>query len=250
MLPENLVIAVVDVLNYQQKHEKMFVPARSFCALSLRFKTSGKYISKGKTYPFKPVSVCIIPAGVNYTRHTHEEEIAVIHFKTLNYVMDEIQVFNVVDGEKYKDLFAKALTLKYKNKVGASYKITSIVYDIFSELTQDIGFSVNQKDNRIVESADYIHRNFGNSQLSINELSKKACVSPAYYRREFNRVYGSSPKEYLDSIRIQYAKSLLETRCFSQKEIALRCGYSDVVYFRTAFKNKTGKSITQFLSKK
>ena len=78
--------------------------------------------------------------------------------------------------------------------------------------------------------------------------AKQACVSPAYYRREFNRVYGTSPKEYFDALRIQYAKSLLETGYFSQKEIAMRCGFADVAYFRTVFKRKIGKSIRQYLA--
>ena len=34
----------------------------------------------------------------------------------------------------------------------------------------------------------------------------------------------------------------------SLKEIAYRCGYSDVGYFRTVFKRKIGKSIKAYLS--
>ena len=52
---------------------------------------------------------------------------------------------------------------------------------------------------------------------------------------------------YLDTLRINYAKSLLEAGYFSQKEIAARCGFLDVGYFRTMFKKKTGKSMKQYL---
>ena len=250
MLPENLAISVTDVLNHHQKHEKVFVPARSFSALTLRLKTAGKYICKGKTIAFEPVSICIIPEGVEYSRNTDEEDILVIHFHMLNYAMEDIQVFKVPDAKKYKDLFTKALSLKYENEIGSKYRITSVVYEILSELTRDVGFAANPKDNRIIESAEYMRQNFWNPELSIEDLAKNACVSPAYYLREFNRVYGTSPKEYLDTLRIQYAKSLLETEYFSQKEIASRCGFSDVGYFRTAFKRKIGKSITEYLSEK
>ena len=64
MLPENLTISVIDVLNYHQKKEKVSVPARSYSAITLRLKTAGKYICKGKTIAFEPVSICIIPEGV------------------------------------------------------------------------------------------------------------------------------------------------------------------------------------------
>ncbi len=248
MLPENLAITVTDVLNYHQKHEKVFVPARTYSAISLRLKTAGKYLCKGKTITFEPTSICIIPAGVAYERNNFEEDILVIHFNMINYAMEEIQVFKVPDAQKYKELFTKALCLKYENDIGSAYRITSVVYEILSELTRDVGFTSNPKDNRIIESAEHMRQNFWNPELSIDNLAVQACVSPAYYRREFNRVYGTSPKDFLDTLRIQYAKTLLETDYFSQKEIAYRCGYSDVGYFRTVFKRKIGKSIKAYLS--
>lgn len=248
MFPDNITISVIDVLNYHQKKGKVFVPARPFSAITLRQKTSGKYMCKGKVVAFEPVCICIIPEDVEYTRNNDEEDILVIHFNMLNYVFEDIQVFKVLDSEKYKSLFIKALNLKYENNVGCMYKITAITYEIFSELVRDVGFSNNIKDNRIIESAEYMRQNFWNPQLSIEEISKKTCVSPAYYRREFRRIYGTSPKDYLDTLRIQYAKSLLETDYFSQKEISSRCGFSDVGYFRTAFKRKIGKSIKEYLA--
>lgn len=248
MLPDNLAISVIDVLTCHQKAGKVSVLARPFSALSLRLKTPGKYICKNKVITFEPVSICIIPEGVKYERNNNEEDLLVIHFNMLNFVMDEIQVFKITDSEKYKNLFLKALNLKYENNVGCMYKITAIVYEIFAELTRDVGFSSNPKDNKIIESAEYMRQNFWDPQFSIEKLSETTCMSPAYYRREFKRIYGTSPKEYLDTLRIQYAKTLLETDYFSHKEISSRCGFSDVAYFRTAFTKKVGKSITKYLS--
>lgn len=248
MLPENLTISAIDVLNYHQNKEIVSVSARSYSAITLRLKTAGKYICKGKTIAFDPVSICIIPEGIPYIRNNEEEDILVIHFNVLNYIFDEIQVFKIHDSEKYKKLFLEALKLKYENNIGCMYKITSIVYEIFSELIRDVGFGNNPKDNRIVEAAEYIHQNLWNPELSIYDLSKRIGVSPAFFRREFNRVYGTSPKSYLDTLRIQYAKTLLETEYFSQKEISSRCGFSDVGYFRTVFKRKIGKSIKEYLA--
>lgn len=248
MLPENLAISVTDVLNYHQKREKVFVSARTYSAITLRLKTPGKYMCKGKTITFEPASICIIPEGVAYERNNFEEDILVIHFHMLNYAMEEIQVFKIPDAQKYKELFTKALKIKYENDIGSTYRITSVVYEILSELTRDVGFTANPKDNRIIESADYIRQNFWNPELSIENLAMQACVSPAYYRREFRRIYESSPKDYLDTLRIQYAKSLLETGYFSQKEVAWRCGYTDVGYFRTVFKRKLGKCIREYLA--
>ena len=249
MLPDNLAVMVTDVLNYHQKKEKRFVPERSFSALTLRRKTAGKYICKGKPIPFAPTSICIVPEGVAYERSTLEEDILVIHFHLLNYAMEEIQVFQVSDPEKYEKLFTEALRLKCENTTGSTYRISAVFYEILAQLVSDVGFTADPKDQRIIESAEYMRQHFEDPGLSVEAMAKQACVSSAYYRREFHRLYGTSPKAYLDALRIHYAKSLLETGYFSQKEIAVRCGFSDVGYFRTMFKRKTGSSIKQYLLK-
>ena len=120
-----------------------------------------------------------------------------------------------------------------------------MLYEILGELSRDFGL-LNTKKNYIDESAEYMKQNFFNPELSIDGLAKRANVSPAQYRRKFRQLYGKSPKQYLDSLRFTYAKSLLETGYFSQKEIAFRCGFSSVEYFRTAFKKETGKSIRKY----
>lgn len=248
MLPDNLAVIATDVLNYHQKKERLSVPARTFSAITLRLQTPGKYICKGKTIPFEPVSICIVPEGVAYERATLEEEILVIHFRLMNYALEEVQVFQVSDREKYEALFRKALALKNENNIGSIYRITSVLYEILGALVRDVGSTARAKDKRIMASAEAMAQYFKDPKLSIEGLAKQACVSPAYYRREFHRIYGASPKAYLDTLRIQYAKSLLETGYFSQKEIAEQCGFSDVGYFRTVFKRKIGKSIKQYLS--
>lgn len=247
MLPDNLAVMATDVLNFHQKKERKFQSARSFSAITLRRQTAGKYICNDKPIPFEPGSICIVPEGVAYGRSTLEEDILVIHFRLLNYAMEEIQVFRVPDLEKYEALFKKALRLKYENNTGSTYLVTAVLYEILAQLISDVGFATDPKDNRIIESVESMRQHFADPGLSIEALAKQACVSPAYYRREFRRLYGTSPKEYLDTLRINYAKSLLETGYFSQKEIAARCGFLDVGYFRTMFKKKIGKSMKQYL---
>ena len=246
MLPENAAVAVTDVLNYHQKQGHFNVSKRSFSAISLRLNTNGKYICNNKTLSFKPPSICIIPEGVSYERISFEDDVLVIHFNCLNCIMENIEVYKISDAEKYRRLFVKALKIRLENSSGVQYRENSVLYEILGELSRDFGL-LNTKKNYIAESAEYMKQNFFNPELSIDSLAKRANVSPAQYRRKFRQLYEKSPKQYLDSLRFNYAKSLLETGYFSQKEVAFRCGFSDVVYFRTAFKKETGKSIKEYL---
>lgn len=247
MLPKNAAVAVTDVLNYHQKKGHFNVSKRGFSAISLRLNTNGKYIWNNKTCSFSPPSICIIPAGVAYERISLEDEVLVIHFDLLNCTMEDIEVYKIFDVEKYRRLFAKALKIRLDNSSGAQYRENAVLYEILGELSGDMAL-LETKKNGIAESAEYMKQNFSNPALSIDGLAKRANVSPAQYRRKFRQLYGESPKQYLDSLRFYYAKSLLETGYFSQTEVAFRCGFSDVVYFRTAFKKKTGKSIREYCS--
>lgn len=247
MLPENASITITDVLDFHQKGGRFKVSKRSFFAVSLRLNTPGKYVFKGKSVSFEPPSVCIIPAGLDYERSAFDDDVLVIHFNVSNYVTDEIEVYKISDIDKYRGLFEKALKIRLENSSGAQYKETAVLYEILGELAADFGIQSSKKSS-IAESAEYMKQNFFNPELNIESLAKRANVSSAQYRRKFRQIYGVSPKQYLDGLRFGYAKSLLETGYFSQKEIASRCGFSSVEYFRTAFKKDTGKCIRDFLS--
>lgn len=246
MLSENTAITVTDVLNYHQKQGRFHNSERSFSAISLRLNTDGKYISGNRTISFQTPSICIIPAGIEYERISLEDDILVIHFDFFNASMKEIEVYKIFDTEKYRRLFLKALQIRLENASGMRFKETAVLYEILGELSADIKNQSTKRDY-LSKSAEYMRKNFSDPELSVEALAELANLSSAHYRRKFGEIYGKSPKQYLDSLRFDYAKSLLETGYFSQKEIAFRCGFSDVVYFRTAFKRKTGKSITEYL---
>lgn len=245
MLPENMVLSVVDVLNYHQKQGRFHVPKRTFAAVSLRANSPGKYVFRGKSVTFEPTSVCIIPGGLSYERTACEDDVLVIHFDILNCILEDIEVYKLTDTEKYRRLFEKALHIRLANAPGAKYLETAVLYEILGELAHDFGF-MNTSGGTVSASAEYMKQNFFNPELTIDSLAKRANVSPAQYRRKFRQLYGESPKLYLERLRFNYAKSLLETGYFSQKEIAFRCGFSSVEYFRTAFKKETGKSVRDY----
>ncbi len=159
--------------------------------------------------------------------------------------MEDIEVYKISDAEKYRRLFVKALKIRLENSSGAQYRENAVLYEILGELSGDMGL-LNPRKNYIAESAEYMKQNFFNPELSIDGLAKRANVSPAQYRRKFRDIYGASPKQHLDYLRFNYAKSLLETGYFSQKEVAFRCGFASVEYFRTAFKKEFGKSVKEY----
>ncbi|OGV56058.1 MAG: hypothetical protein A2X49_07630 [Lentisphaerae bacterium GWF2_52_8] len=76
--------------------------------------------------------------------------------------------------------------------------------------------------------------------LSLGELANIASLSEAYLCRSFKKAYSMTPIEYLVHTRVQAAKALLRTSSLSCKEIALRTGFSDAMFFSKIFKRTTG----------
>lgn len=71
--------------------------------------------------------------------------------------------------------------------------------------------------------------------LSLNEISKKAGLSPSHLISLFTRDTGVSPVAYHIRLRVRRACHLLDTTTYSIKEIASLTGYEDAYYFSRIF---------------
>ncbi len=85
-----------------------------------------------------------------------------------------------------------------------------------------------------------------NTNINIEELARELNVGYSYFRQKFRKYTGISPTQYHLSLRIQGAKDLLVSTNRSSKEIANDLGFESYFYFSRIFKDKTGKSPTEF----
>ena len=85
-----------------------------------------------------------------------------------------------------------------------------------------------------------------NPALSVSELSRAAGFSPAQFRRSFREHTGQSPRDYLQSQRLNFARQLLERTDVPVAEIAAKTGFSSVPHFIDLWKRTHGLSPLQF----
>ena len=78
--------------------------------------------------------------------------------------------------------------------------------------------------------------------LTVSDLASAAALSPAYFSREFKRLYGESPHEYLLTRRLERAASLLRTTNRSVTDIAFGVGLRSLGSFTTSFTRIYGRS--------
>ena len=77
-------------------------------------------------------------------------------------------------------------------------------------------------------------------QDAIAKAVKAAGIPERTFKRRFKAATGLPPIAYLQNIRIEHSKHLLETTKLPVEEISAHAGYSDVSFFRRLFKRLVG----------
>ena len=97
----------------------------------------------------------------------------------------------------------------------------------------------SQPTNRFAELVPWIMRNL-HEDLSVNVLARRACMSPRHFNRAFKSVFGSTPAEFVENLRLNEAKRRLSVPKRTLDTIAASVGFSDRDAFRRAFERRFG----------
>lgn len=92
---------------------------------------------------------------------------------------------------------------------------------------------------------EYIESHYASS-ITLNQLSELAGISKYHLLRLFTRQKGISPYCYLETIRINHAKKLLEQGVLPI-EVASQTGFSDQSHFTNFFKRLIGLTPKQYM---
>ncbi len=84
------------------------------------------------------------------------------------------------------------------------------------------------------------------NNLSLEELAMLHNTSLSSFKREFQKVYGTSPAKYMKDRKLERAAKLIRNTNERIGEIAFNCGFPEVAHFSRSFQDKFGCSPTQF----
>lgn len=82
--------------------------------------------------------------------------------------------------------------------------------------------------------------------LDVAELARAVHLSPAHFSREFRRVFGETPYQYLLTRRLERAATLLRTTDRSIADVCLTVGLTSIGSFTTSFGRAFGLSPTAY----
>lgn len=99
--------------------------------------------------------------------------------------------------------------------------------------------------NEIERAAHYFNENY-NKPLNIDEYAESRHMSTCWFIRSFKQILKVTPMQYILSLRMANAQSLLETSEYNISEIAEAVGYDNPLYFSRLFHKHIGVSPSEY----
>ncbi|TDF41357.1 helix-turn-helix domain-containing protein [Alteromonadaceae bacterium M269] len=104
------------------------------------------------------------------------------------------------------------------------------------------------KDKDILKVQEWMEQHF-DQPMTMHSLAKTFNLVPRTFVRRFKQATQQTPLAYLQNLRVEAAKSLLETESFSPEQVVQKVGYEDLSSFTRLFKKTTSLSLSQYRKK-
>jgi transcriptional regulator GlxA family with amidase domain len=94
-------------------------------------------------------------------------------------------------------------------------------------------------DAVIGECQSWIAENY-TIEYPVQRMAERSGLNPRTFARRFRAATGYQPIDYVQALRVEEAKQMLETTETGIDEVAAEVGYEDAASFRRVFKKKAG----------
>ena len=164
--------------------------------------------------------------------------------RSYNIPMDD-PIFYSGASSTYSYLFKEMINELQNCKTGYEDLLTMYLRQIFLLVQRTRQEERPTVSTYIQEEMEFARRYFNehyNEPISIQEYAESRNMSVCYFQRNFKQIVKHTPMQYLLTIRVNNAASLLETTDYSMAEIAAIVGYEDPLYFSRLFRKIKGVS--------
>lgn len=166
-----------------------------------------------------------------------------------NGIKDDMRVFYVGSSLEYERIFKRIILelqrcqVDYQNLINMLFH--ELLIHIHRELTKERKIQNEYLDNEMDMAVQYFNDNY-NIEINIEEYAQSKGMSVSWFIRNFKKYTGTTPMQYIVSLRIGNAQLLLENTSYSINEIARIVGYDNPLYFSRLFHKQKGFSPSQF----
>jgi len=104
------------------------------------------------------------------------------------------------------------------------------------------------EDQLVAEAQVWAARHY-DTPSPVAAMAHRCQLTERSFHRRFKRATGQAPVEYIQTLRVEEAKHLLETTELPIDDIAAEVGYSEPSSFRAAFRKRVGTSASAYRRK-
>jgi len=224
--------------------KRVFSTARKHTAMTYRIKGESRFRFGETSLTASAGSIAYFPANVDYERVSTPETMIILHLEGFGEIGHDIEILNGVEG--LEPLFRKLLQTWETRSSDAYNQSMQLLYGIFELLQKREHKQEAAPPAAILRGIELLQTRYKDPALSVADLAATSFISEVHFRNLFRRHFGKSPQKALAELRFHYACELLCSGYYTQKEIAMYAGFSDVKYFRTAFKKRYGMTVSEY----
>lgn len=112
--------------------------------------------------------------------------------------------------------------------------LAHVVYDLIFICAVEMQRVVNHKDVFVQQASDFIRDHF-REELRLQDVAKQFGFNQSQFTRRFRTAIGMNPNDYLTSLRLDCARSLLLETDDTIEVIAAACGFQSGFYLSRVF---------------
>ena len=243
MLNEMVVTSIADVFTVDSpKGRRVKMANRNSYGITFCYGGRIIYYQEGSAVVSDRNHMVLLPQGQDYFLYCDSSGL----FPVVNVHCTEAfrvtrpTAFPLQDPDSYLRDYERLRELYFLGNHSA--RCMSILYQMIAGIVSEplSGQSV------IGAAMEFLEQHYTDPHLTNASIASRLHISEAYFRRLFKERYGTTPKQYILSLRLRKARQLLGEHRGSVTEIAECCGFSSVYHFSRAFCHGVGVSPTQY----
>ncbi len=164
-------------------------------------------------------------------------------------IADDVHVIHTGTSLEYKRLFLQMIQELKLCKEDYEELLVNYLQQLLISIHRLIKSKPKGKNSLLMHEMDsavqYFHKNY-NQPICIDTFAESCHMSVSWFIRNFKAYTGVTPTQYLLSLRISNAQTLLENTDYNITEIAEIVGYDNPLYFSRLFKKQSGMSPSEF----
>lgn len=170
------------------------------------------------------------------------------------YLENSLNARHYETGQFLQRIYSKSMTHDF-DSISAEEASVELLQKLYSDANGLLALSKKIKAKkkstqietlrRLSVIREFIHDNVNNI-FTLSDISRVSSLSKHHLYNSFKRVYGKTPYQYTNALKIKKSKEYLLTGNFSAREVSIMMGFNDYAVFSKLFKRIDGKNPSSY----